>query len=129
MTFKWEVTPGQAFEEMFDQYTNAIFVTGGRVITKRAADMKAWMQLNAPWTDRTGRARRSLDAVAEQNPGTVGQITVMHGPDVPYGLWLEIANGGRYAIIAPTIDHWGPVIMRDIQRIINLGLISAGDIE
>lgn len=39
---------------------------------------------------------------------------------IPYGIWLEIANQGRYNIIKRSLDHWGPILMRRLQRIANL---------
>jgi hypothetical protein len=96
-------------------------------MVKRAADMEAWAKDNAPWTDRTGAARRELHTEVEENPGTIGTIVIAHG--VEHGLWLEIAYGGRWAIITRTIDHWGPVLWKDMQNMVNLGLISVGEGE
>lgn len=39
---------------------------------------------------------------------------------VIYARWLEIANGGRYSIIAPALDYWGPKLMNNIKRLNNL---------
>lgn len=125
--FKWEVTPGQAFADLFKAYTNTLFVSGARIGAARAEEMEAWMKANAPWQDITGIARNSLYAVAEQDPVRVAQITVGYGYQAPHGLWLEIAYGGKWAIITKTIDRWGPVLWRDIQNMMNLGLISSGD--
>lgn len=120
--FKWSVTPGQAFDELFENYTSAIFTTGGRIMLRRAAEMEQWGKDNAPWRDVTGAARAGLSAEVETNPGTIGTIRFKHG--VPHGLWLEIANGGRYAIVTKVIDHFAPVVWNDIQRMMNLGLVS-----
>lgn len=46
---------------------------------------------------------------------------------VPYGIWLELAHNGRYSIVRPTVDYWGPKLFKSIQILINRGLISAGD--
>lgn len=124
MSFQWQVTPGQAFDEMYRAYTRTLFTTGARVMQARADEMTAWARSNAPWTDRTGEARRTLHTIVEHNPQVLGTIILRHGAD--HGLWLEIAYGGRWAIIAPAIDHWGPIIMKDIQKMMNLGII-AGD--
>lgn len=122
MGFKWEVDPKVAFEDLAQNYAQTIFTTGRIVAQQRAGDMVEWCQENAVWTDRTGDARRTLHADVADSPGVATTITLAHG--VPYGIWLEIANQGRFAIIAPAIDHWAPIIMQDIQRLINLGLVT-----
>lgn len=122
--FKWDVAPNQAFPQLVENYTKAIFVSGRRVAEQRAKDGEEWMKANAPWTDRTGRARAGLRAIVRESPGVLAEIVFMHDPDLDYTVWLEIANQGEYAIIAPAVDYWGAVFMRDIQRIVNLGLAA-----
>lgn len=121
MGFKWEVPPDAVFPQMAAQYTQAIFQSGRRVAYDRAEDIEAWCKANAPWQDRTGDARERLHATVEET-GPIGTIVIAHG--VEYGIWLEIAHQGRYAIIAPAIDYWGPVVMRDLQNMMNLGLVT-----
>ena len=76
-----------------------------------AAQAEARMRATARWTDRTGAARGSLTATPELI-GRAMRLRLAHG--VPYGIWLEVANDGRYAIIQPT-QRWiatqvGPVV-------------------
>lgn len=123
-SFQWQVTPGQAFEQLVENYTKAVFLSGRRVAAARAAEMENWAKANAPWQDRTGNARAGLNAITKDSPGVIAEIVISHGVD--YGIWLEIANGGRYAIIAKTIDAFGPRLMQDVQRIMNLGLATSG---
>lgn len=62
----------------------------------------------APWTDRTGNARSGLSTAyqVEASPsGGTYTIDVYHR--VPYGIWLEVRFGGRYAIINRTVDAEG----------------------
>lgn len=118
MGFKWQVAPTDVFPYMAAKYTQAIFQSGRRVAHEQAAEIEAYAKANAPWQDRTGAARARLSATVEES-GPIGTITLSHG--VPYGIWLEIANGGRYSIIAPTIDVFGPRVMRSLQNMINLG--------
>lgn len=124
MPFKWDVAPNQAFPALVDAYTKTIFLSGRRVADSRAKEGEQWMKDNAPWQDRTGDARAGLHVDVLESPGVLAELVFAHGEDVPYAVWLEIANGGRYAIIAPAIDYWGPILMRDIQRIVNLGLAA-----
>ncbi len=43
-----------------------------------------------------------------------------HHPDVGYGIWLEIANNGRFAIIAPAVNYWGNKFMNEVNSLLNL---------
>lgn len=125
MAFKWDVTPGQALPQLVANYTRTIFVSGRRVAQDRANQAAIWMKSNAPWQDRTGRARAGLRVDVLESPGVLAELVFTHGEDIPYSVWLEIGNqGGRYAIIAPAIDYWGPQFMADIRRIVNLGLAT-----
>lgn len=75
-----------------------------------------WMKLNAPWTDDTGAARASLIAVAasQQSQHT---ITVAHG--VSYGIWLEVANSGKFAILGPAMRIIGANVMKSMQGMLD----------
>lgn len=122
--FKWDVPPTEVFPAGYRNYTQALFVTGRRVAEARAEEAEQWMKQNAPWQDRTGAARAGLHVDVNQAPAVLAELTFAHGEDVEYAVWLEIANGGRFAIIAPAVDYWGPRLMQDVQRIVNLGLAA-----
>lgn len=112
--FRWVVAPTDVFPQMAEKYTQAIFQMGRAVVRERAQAMEEWAKTNAPWTDRTGAARSGLHASVIEESGQIGTVVLAHGVD--YGLWLEIANGGRYAIIAQAVDMFGPIIMGDLQQ-------------
>ena len=83
----------------------------------KASELQAKMKLNRPWTDRTGMAKALLNAkVSQPNKNTV-RITLAHG--VYYGIWLELAHGKNYAIIAPTIREEGPRIVEDLNNLMS----------
>ena len=83
----------------------------------KASELQAKMKLNRPWTDRTGMAKALLNAkVSQPNTKTI-RITLAHGVD--YGIWLELAHGKNYAIIAPTIREEGPRIVEDLNNLIS----------
>lgn len=87
-----------------------------RVTAERSApDVENYMKDNAPWTDRTGNARNGLTARAFDEGDSVG-IDLFHS--VEYGIYLEARWSGRYAIIQPTIDVMGPVVMRRYNRLL-----------
>lgn len=124
MSFRWEVPPDLAFPQLVERYTRTIITTGRRVAQSRANEAEQWMKDNAPWQDRTGAARAGLHVDVREGPAVLAELVFAHGDDVPYGVWLELAHGGQNAIIAPAIDYWGPRLMQDIQRIVNLGLAA-----
>lgn len=72
-----------------------------RLLRTTAVRWEALAKTQAPWTNRTGMARATLHADATMN-GMGGEIVLSHGMD--YGIWLEIANGGRYQVIDPTMQ-------------------------
>lgn len=84
----------------------------GEVLERSAQEVQEYAQSNAPWDDETGAARDGLSAEAESD-GFQHSITLFHTVD--YGIWLEIRWNGRYAIIMPTIEHMGPIVMADLK--------------
>lgn len=62
-----------------------------------------YAQTNAPWEDRTGDARRLLDVDVSQDSEAI-IIQLYH--QVDYGLWLEVIQSGRFAIIMPTLQRF-----------------------
>lgn len=71
---------------------------------------------NAPWTDRTGIARKSLTGYVEDNWTNKIRICLSHG--VYYGIYLELAHEKRFAIIDPTIRLVSPEILRGYERLL-----------
>lgn len=55
---------------------------------------------NRPWTDRTGQARSSITGSYEfSDTSLIGALAI----GAYHGIFLEKANGGKYAIVWPTI--------------------------
>lgn len=77
--------------------------------------IEAHMKIAAPWTDRTGNARAGLFAKAGHEKDQRHWIDLGHR--VPYGIWLEIRWGGRYAIVFPTLVMYGPKIMQTLNKL------------
>lgn len=78
-----------------------------------AIEALAYAQDNAPWSDRTGDARNSLDTDVRKE-GEVIVWELSHGVD--YGLYLEVRNNGEYAIIMPTLEMFAPQIGRGLSE-------------
>lgn len=67
-----------------------------------AQDLEDHAKANAPWTDRSTMARKSLKAAVIRKTQTCYRITLSHG--VSYGIWLELAHEKKWAIVKPTIE-------------------------
>jgi len=70
---------------------------------------------NAPWTDRTANARQSLHAYVEELAGDIVKLYLSHG--VSYGVHLETARGGKWAIVWSTIERYLPEIRKRLKEI------------
>ena len=79
----------------------------------KASELQSKMQVNRPWTDRTGTAKATMKARVSRPEENIIRITLAYGVD--YGTWLELANEKNYAIIAPTVREEGPHIVEDLN--------------
>lgn len=70
------------------------------------------MKQGAPWKDRTGNARATLNAKAKHDK-TQHILTLFGG--VPYQIWLEIRWSGRWAIITPQVPIQGQKLMKRLD--------------
>ncbi len=86
------------------------------VIDYNAAYTTGWLKANAPWTDRTSAARTGLVALPFSQ---ASQHEILMAYSVYYGIWLEVANSGRYAVITPAMRIVGEKVMRDMQMLID----------
>jgi hypothetical protein len=83
-------------------------------VRREAPISESYMKRNAPWTDRTGNARSGLNARSEHK-ATSDAVVLAHG--VSYGFWLEVIQGGEWAIIVPTLPVRGPAMMRTLTKL------------
>ncbi len=67
-----------------------------------------YMKDSAPWTDRTGNARSGLNAKANITED-YAELVLAHS--VYYGIFLEVCNSGKYAVIGPAVDYIGKLLM------------------
>lgn len=111
-----------------------------RVMQAIATEAQAYMQAHAAWKDRTGDARRSLQATADLSRVGGGRerhsewdLVLSYG--VPYGKWLETIHGpamghragmsdaellergnaGNLAILWPTLNVFAPRLRRAVR--------------
>lgn len=99
---------GLAFAKVADEALENILEVAAEAVEQYA-------QENAPWEDQSGAARSGLTAEHEDVGFLQHAIVLYHTVD--YGIWLEIRWNGRYAIIVPTIEHMGPVVMSAVTNL------------
>jgi len=110
------IRPPSALARSIEQYGLKLRVAVKALADYFAQKMQDEARRNAPWQDRTGNARSGLAGLAEQAALDLMVIYLTHG--VEYGKWLELANGGKYAIVVPTIQRNLPEIERMLQRLL-----------
>jgi hypothetical protein len=93
--------------EQVDGYVHA-------VVSRQATKATGYMKQNAKWRDRTGNARAGMTAEAGWVPFQSHSITFFYR--VAYGIFLETRWAGRFAIIGPTIQKFGPETMQLLNR-------------
>lgn len=95
------------------------------VCQKVATDSESDMKTNAPWTDQTSNARNGLKARAviggNSSFGFKAEYAVVLFHTMPYGIWLEVRNSGKYAIILPVLQRQGPRAMNLLSKILHGG--------
>lgn len=118
MSFQWQTPPDEAFGDLTEAYVAAIHQAIFTLAQRYAPEIEAWMKANAPWTDRTGNARQTLWSDVFDLTNSAVVIVMSHGVD--YDMFLELAHGGRYAILGPALDHFIPRIWRDVRRLVSV---------
>ena len=96
----------------FDQKAKRAMVAAAEYVAPQA---EQWMKQNAKWTDQTGAARNGLGTKVVDNGSSVA-IVLFHS--VPYGVFLEVRWGGKYAIIEPTIQTMAPLYVEAVGRLL-----------
>ena len=112
MSFKWKTNTIITNLSELDVKTKAsVGLYGDTVAKKLEASAKAYR----PRSERTGRARQSLNGDSEW-VGIKVRGSLSHGVD--YGIWLELCNEGKYSIIMPTINKEAPAVMEGLKKIL-----------
>lgn len=114
---RWDNPPDKAWGELADAYQAAIQKGVKAIAQKWQPEIENWMKLNASWTDRTGNARQSLYTEVETQAKEMVTIILSHG--VEYGIYLELKNAGRYAIIGPALDEFAPKVWADVVALLS----------
>jgi hypothetical protein len=115
MGITWDNPPSTAVPEMVEEYHWQVYNALWRLARSYAPRIEEWMKQNAAWTDRTSNARQTLWAEVFAMSDVV-VLAFGHGMD--YGTFLELANQGRFAIITPALDVFGPQIWNDAKALV-----------
>lgn len=110
----WQLPPRNLAQKVRDYLTRLMKAVVG-LATYFAAQIESAARKNASWTDRTGHARQGLTARAFK-AGTAVTIALFHS--AIYGIWLEVKNSGRFAIILPTLRQFHPQVMAGLQALV-----------
>lgn len=108
---QWET---QELQEKLKSITEDLDEKIAAIFEANQAWAMAWMKLNAPWTDDTGAAREGLTATAYSN-GSSHEMLLAYS--VNYGIWLEVANSGRFQILGPAMRYVSQKILKDMNDI------------
>ena len=82
-----------------------------------AANMENYGKVNKRWQDITGNARAGLHGGYFWENTEVLKTFIAHSAD--YGVYLELANDGKYAILQPTINKFKDTWFKSIERVMN----------
>lgn len=77
-----------------------------------AKKMENYAKLNRPWKDRTAHARQRLVGFVETLSNSV-RINISHG--VYYGIYLELCNNKRFAILQKTVNACSTEILENFK--------------
>ena len=113
-TFEWTVPPSQ-LETNLGRFAQLLLEATLDLARYFAAKIEAYAKVHAAWTDRTGNARQGLFARAYRVAASV-VIVLSHKMD--YGIWLEIAHSGKYAIILKTLERHYAEVLRGYKQLV-----------
>ena len=125
--FRWVVPPSEQLIPNLQKYGVKVLVALQAVASRWGQQIQDEARKNAPWEDRTGNARGGLfyavdgfglkPIVGTVTPGAdelksdvhieeggANKLIIALGHTVFYGKFLELSNGGKYAIIMSTIE-------------------------
>jgi len=74
-----------------------------------AGQLEGYAKAHAPWKDDSGQARRSIRGRAESRKG---RFTIILSGGARHMVYLELAHGGRRAILRPAMQRHAHRILR-----------------
>lgn len=113
----WDKTPSKMLEDLVTDYARLIREGLMELADAWAPTIEDYMKMNAPWMDRTADARQTLNVRAEMEGKGVVVLTLAHGME--YGIYLELAHAGAWAIIGPTLDIYSELVWDSVVEMLS----------
>ena len=111
----WVFKPG-SLKVNLKRFNGSLSALISGVVDYRTTNAISYMKTSAPWTDRTGNARATLNAEATHS--LAEQVIRLFG-GMPYQIWLEVRHAGRFAIIGPAVKYQGLALMNQLRGLMN----------
>lgn len=90
---------------------------GTRLYAETAATkMINYAKKNAPWTDRTGNSRQTMD---NEIISKGKSMEIRLRGNTPHFKYLELAMEKRYAILFPTIKRWKGEVLSGWAKVVS----------
>jgi hypothetical protein len=86
-----------------------------RIFRSRALQAEGHAKVSAPWQDRTGAARNGIRGTSHVDASRA-ELALSHAVD--YGVWLELANHGRFAASIPQMQITVRDVMHDLRGLL-----------
>lgn len=118
ITFSWQITPEDVWPGIVQRQINAIERDIVKLCEALATEIQAWMKANHAWQNITGAAEAGLYAELLHIAGEFAGVLLSHGDSVPHAIWLEVAHQGRFSILAPALDTFGPRLLKGVREIV-----------
>lgn len=104
----------QSVVDKLGETMESVKKAGAMAVQMAGAECVVYAKHNAPWTDRTGNARRSI-----HQESSADGMEAMVGIGMPYGKYLELNHGGKYRIIHPTVFSYGKAqLLKNLKGIL-----------
>lgn len=84
-----------------------------------AAEMEIWAKENKPWENQTGDAVKFLKSHVKWTNTSTLMVALSH--HVEYGVYLELANECKYAILEEAMRKYTPQFMEGWKKVISEG--------
>lgn len=110
----WTRSPEELADEV-DNLGRLLQTEVGQRLARVQTSAQADMREKAAWNNISGNARRGLRVVAVPGPD-FWEMFFIHS--VEYGKFLELANGGKYAIVWPTLTQTVPKVRSALKGLI-----------
>lgn len=114
MSITWSIDPRELGKRIEREYADELVRRVKKLMRDAAPEAESYMKTTAPWTDRTGEARKLLMAETVADGEEIA-LYLIHG--AAHGIFLELRHGGRYAVIVPTTFEFAARIRSRLKGI------------